>query len=278
MRKTLDRRLTEIADKDPSVYFIICDLGDFPIFKNKHPDSFINVGIQEPNAVSIAAGLALHGNKVFIYSVAGFLIHRGFEQLKFDVCYNKKAWNVKIINAGAGLCYNRCGAGHYLIDDFALMGLLPNMQVLAPCDRDEFEQILNLSWENPLPFYIRTGMDDCPRLPKRKNGYIRYHPNYKKTVVTTGFCTQLIYELCKEKDLPINIIHQPLLSEVEKSLLVGKIFVVEDHIERGGLAYYVPGKFTHIHLPMSVEGCFETQKEALAHFGFSKEELWEKLS
>ena len=47
--------------------------------------NLINCGIQEPNMVNIAAGLASQGKKVIIYGVAGFVLYKAYEQIKFSL-------------------------------------------------------------------------------------------------------------------------------------------------------------------------------------------------
>ncbi|GAG72356.1 unnamed protein product, partial [marine sediment metagenome] len=45
-----------------------------------------NVGVAEQNMVSVAAGLALGGKKVFIYTIASFATQRCYEQIKINLC------------------------------------------------------------------------------------------------------------------------------------------------------------------------------------------------
>ena len=134
MRKALD----EYLSKKQNYHLLIADLGYFDKIENT--GNLINTGVQESNLVNIACGLALSGVKVFIYSVSGFVIQRAYEQIKFNICQKSK--NVTFITAGAGLCYNKCGTGHYLNNDFALMATLPDITMYAPVDKNEFVQIL----------------------------------------------------------------------------------------------------------------------------------------
>jgi transketolase C-terminal domain/subunit len=69
MRKTLHRFLSKSKNKD--IYFLHCDMWGFPTKGN-----VINVGIQEPNMVNIASGLASTGKTVIIYGVAGFVLYK----------------------------------------------------------------------------------------------------------------------------------------------------------------------------------------------------------
>ena len=271
MRYTLEKLLITSARKDKSIYLLVNDLGIFSDFRKEFPNRFINCGIGEPNMVSVASGLSLEGNTPIIYSVAGFCIHRGFEQLKFDMCYRSK--KLVIINAGAGLCYNKVGAGHYLVDDFALMGSLPRMSIFAPIDISEFTSTFLNSLESDKVSYIRTGLDNCPSIEVDSEGYIK-KGDYSLTVVSTGiFSSELANNL---RDLPVNILH---INNIKSIKLTGNIIIIEDHIQFGGLSHYIFGAniLDHIHLPDKVEFMAETREELLEKYGLDNESIRKKI-
>ena len=70
MRKLFIQKLIEYAQRDENVYLIAGDLGFSVVepFKEKYPERFINAGIAEQNMIGVAAGLALTGKKVFVYT------------------------------------------------------------------------------------------------------------------------------------------------------------------------------------------------------------------
>lgn len=270
MRKKLEDLLIEKAEKDSSIYLLVNDLGSFENFRNKFPSRFINCGIGEPNLVSVAAGLVLDGNKPIIYSVAGFCIHRGFEQLKFEVCHHSK--NITIINAAAGLCYNRVGAGHYLIDDLSLMQTLPDVEIYAPIDIPEFEKFFNEALYSPQLSYIRTGLDGCPDIAQDGEGYLQ-KTGSKFTVVSTGIFSAVALAVCS--DLPVNVLHIGKLSE---TILPDNVILLEDHIKFGGLSNLIKGKIIdHIHLPSVVSEMAETRNELLIKYGFDNESIRRRI-
>jgi transketolase len=105
MRATLDKFLSRY--NNPDLYFLHADMWGFKRFKERFPNRCINVGIQEPNLVNIAGGLASQGKKVIVYGVAGFIIHRAYEQIKFSVVHFGSS--VTFVNAGANGCYSVAG-------------------------------------------------------------------------------------------------------------------------------------------------------------------------
>jgi len=273
MRKVFADELVEMAEKDDSVYLLIGDLGVFPEFQRRFPNRYINVGIAESNQVSVAAGLAQDGCKVFLYSVAEFCIHRGFEQLKFEVCHWNK--NIVLVNAAAGLCYNRVGAGHYLIDDLALMQSLPDVTICTPIDRPEFKKVLYESYEASNMYYIRTALDDIPDVIRRDN-FLQYDEKNKATLVTMGVFAPVAKRICK--DLPIDILHTPYIKRIDTRYLKKNVFVLEDHIKFGGLASLLDRiPQLHIHLPNLVNKTAYSRNELLEMYGFDDTSLKNRI-
>ena len=92
MRTTFVKTLTEIADDNPNVWLLCGDLGYSVLeqFAARHPKRYINVGVAEQNLAGMAAGIALSGKTVFIYSIGNFPTLRCLEQLRNDVCYSRR--------------------------------------------------------------------------------------------------------------------------------------------------------------------------------------------
>ncbi|HCJ66263.1 MAG TPA: 1-deoxy-D-xylulose-5-phosphate synthase, partial [Elusimicrobia bacterium] len=109
MRDAFFDEVYNIAKSDPNVIFLTADMGAYSLvrFKKELSNQFINVGIAEQNMVSIAAGFALGGKKVFIYSIIPFITLRCYEQIKVDLCCMNLP--VTIIGVGVGLTYGSDG-------------------------------------------------------------------------------------------------------------------------------------------------------------------------
>ena len=148
--------LTEIAQKDPNVFLLTGDLGYhlFDDFFAQCPDQFVNCGIMEQNMIGVAAGLALEGTTVFVYSIATFASLRCLEQIRDDVCYTNA--NVKILSAGAGFNYGNLGFTHHSINDLACLLSLP-INVYNPGDVNEAKSCLLQSYREIGPSYTRIG-------------------------------------------------------------------------------------------------------------------------
>ena len=89
MRNTFVKTLVKLAEQDERIFVITPDLGFSVLeeFEEKFPNRFLNVGIAEANAVSIASGLALSGKIVYVYSIMPFVTMRPFEQIRVNIAY-----------------------------------------------------------------------------------------------------------------------------------------------------------------------------------------------
>jgi transketolase len=162
MRTTFINTLVEQAAADESIFLLTPDMG-FSVFEKfieLYPERYLNVGIAEQNAIGVAAGLALSGYKVYVYSIVPFVTMRCFEQVRVDVAYMNT--NVKLVGVGGGYSYGPAGATHHAIEDIAIMRSLPNMTVCCPGDPLEARQLVEQSLSRPGPMYIRLGKNNEP--------------------------------------------------------------------------------------------------------------------
>ncbi len=157
MRNAAVGRIIELAKKDQDLVVIAGDLG-FGVwdrFREQFPQRFLNAGICEQGMASIAAGMALEGKKVYLYSIGNFPTLRCLEQIRNDICYHKAA--VTVLAVGGGFAYGSLGMSHHATEDLSAMRSLPSMNVLVPADAAEAEGIVEAAWSSHLPCYIRLG-------------------------------------------------------------------------------------------------------------------------
>lgn len=248
MRFTVLRIIYEAALRDKKIYFLTGDLGHAyeEEFKKNIPNQYINTGIAEQNMIGIAAGLALSGMKVFVYSIAPFVTMRCFEQVKNDVCYQNV--DVNLIGVGGGFIYGPYGNTHCSIEDIAVMRVLPNMKVVCPANPLETgqltKQILNMGG----PSYMRIGRGKEP-MPQKEYS-VTFGKGYKVkdgkhgAIITSGTilteCEQTV-ELLTKKGLHFALINMHTIKPIDKGFVVdiinnfNTIFTVEEHSIIGGL-------------------------------------------
>ena len=145
----------DCAKDDDSICLVVGDVGYSFVepFERAFPSRFLNAGIAEQNMVSLSAGIALSGGKVFCYSLANFSTLRCLEQIRNDVCYHNL--HVVIVSSGGGLGYGNLGITHHTTEDIAVMRALPNMTVVAPGDGIEAMLATRALARWPHPSYLR---------------------------------------------------------------------------------------------------------------------------
>lgn len=131
-------------------------------FKKVYPERFFNMGIAEQNLLGTAAGFAAAGKIPFASSFAVFATGRAYDQIRNSIAYPNL--NVKIAATHAGLTVGEDGGSHQMLEDIALMRVLPNMTVIVPADGVETKQAVKAAAEYEGPVYIRMGRPKVPVL------------------------------------------------------------------------------------------------------------------
>lgn len=249
MRKTFINTLIDLAENDKNIYLLTGDLGFsvFEDFARKFPERFINCGVAEQNMMGVAAGLALEGKKVYVYSIIPFVVFRCFEQIRNDICYQNL--DVKIVGAGAGFSYGTQGATHHAIEDLAILRNLPNIAILSPADPKEMEQLVLQSYNIKNPTYIRLNKNDrnlYSSKPKITIGIPAVLKDGKDgVIITTGAILEtsikVIQRLANE-GYNLKLISMHTIKPINEKVLLKEIkgqkliFTLEEHSKIGGLA------------------------------------------
>lgn len=248
MRKTFIDTLIELAKKDESIYLINGDLGFsfLEAFEKQFPKRYINCGVAEQNMMGIAAGLAMEGKKVYVYSIIPFAIFRCFEQLRNDIAYHNL--DVKVVAAGAGFAYGTHGATHFAIEDIGVVRLLPNISILSPADPLEMKQLVLQSYASKSPAYIRLDKNSSAlHQPKDKilmgKPSVIYDGN-DGVIITTGTYLETMMAVCKKlesKNYRLKLISLHTIKPINEKALLKEIkgqkhiFVAEEHKVTGGI-------------------------------------------
>lgn len=171
-RQAICDALMERAKEDKDIVVLCSDSrgsASLTAFADAYPQQFVETGIAEQNLVSISAGLAKCGKKVFAASPACFLSTRSYEQAKIDCAYSNT--NVTLIGISGGISYGALGMSHHSAQDIAAMSSVPNMRVYLPSDRFQSAKLIQALLLDQKPAYVRVGRnavedvyteDNCP--------------------------------------------------------------------------------------------------------------------
>jgi 1-deoxy-D-xylulose-5-phosphate synthase len=139
--KVFAHTLTTLAQNDPRIIGITAAMATgtgLDKLQAKLPEQYIDVGIAEQHAVTLAAGLACEGMRPVVAIYSTFL-QRAFDQIVHDVC---------IQNLPVFFCMDRAGIvgadgpTHQGMYDIAYLRCIPNMTIMAPKDEAELQRMV----------------------------------------------------------------------------------------------------------------------------------------
>jgi 1-deoxy-D-xylulose-5-phosphate synthase len=120
-------------------------------FSDRFPDRFLDVGIAEQHAVTLAAGLACDGMKPVVAIYSTFL-QRAYDQLIHDVALQNLPVLFAIDRAGLVGPDGPTHAGSF---DLSYLRAIPNMVIMAPADEDECRCLLETGYHHDGPAAVR---------------------------------------------------------------------------------------------------------------------------
>lgn len=174
--------LLKKMEKDPSICVITpavpMSCGFNAEIRQKLGKQFIDVGIAEEHAVTMAAGIAKNGGKPIVVSLSTFY-QRAYDQILHDMCINKCAATLLVRN---GSIWGDTDETHLGFFDIAMMSNIPNLVYLAPTNCEEYLAMLDWSIEqNEYPVAIRI---PCNQLVHTDELVDKDYSNINKSVVT----------------------------------------------------------------------------------------------
>ena len=249
LRDKIGEFLCEFAKQDNRIYAIDSDLAKSTTtlkFEKEIPERFIEAGIAEASAMSIAAGLAAEGQIPFYVNFAIFVAGTAWTQLRQAAYANL---NVKMIGTYAGMDNGKDGASHHANEDLTLVRSIPNVKVLVPSNVKEMKEAIKMVIEYDGPVYIRVARDNVPNVEFETSAQIGksnivedlgndFALMYEGTSASIAYKS---FEALKQKGYNGKLINifsvKPLDVELIKRLAneVKGIVTIENHSVIGGL-------------------------------------------
>jgi transketolase len=163
IRKGFGQGFLLAGEKDENVVGLCADLTEstqMNLFADKFPERFIQIGVAEQNLVTVASGMSAMGKIPFCSSYAMFSPGRNWEQIRTTIAYNDR--KVVIVGSHAGISVGPDGGTHQALEDIALMRVMPNIDVLSPCDSIEAKKATLALAKTPRPAYLRLVREKTP--------------------------------------------------------------------------------------------------------------------
>lgn len=156
-RQAICDTLLEAAQTDRDIIVACSDSrgsASMTPFFQQFPEQSVEMGIAEQDLVTVSAGIASCGKKVFAVSPASFLSTRSYEQAKVDVAYSHT--NVTLVGISGGISYGALGMTHHSMQDVAAFCCLPDMRVYLPSDHFQAAKLIQALLKDNDPAYVRV--------------------------------------------------------------------------------------------------------------------------
>lgn len=249
-REAFGDTLVELAREGVDIVAVEADLSKSTTtakLADAFPERFFNVGIAEQNMIDVAAGLAVSGKVAFTGSFAVFATGRAYDQVRNTVCYS--LLDVKLAPTHSGITVGPDGGSHQMIEDIALMRVLPGMRVLVPADYHSAKAALRVAAMTPGPFYIRLGRVGAPDVYPEGFEFEVGRANVLRegTDVTIAACGIEVSEALKAAEflaadgISAEVIDVATIKPLDVDTLVasvsktGRIVTCEEHSVLGGM-------------------------------------------
>lgn len=279
--------LTELARADKRIVAVTAAMPTgtgLSGFAKAYPERFFDVGIAEPHAVTMAAGMAACGMRPVVALYSSFL-QRAYDQLLHDVCLQKLPVVIAVDRAGL---VGEDGETHQGIYDSAFLTSIPNLTIYSPATQQELVHMLRVAILRAEPACIRYNrgslMQAVSSVPVQPGVWEEMLPIADKTVIATGPMVALA--LFAAKKCGAGLINARTIRPLDTELLArvkargGRVVVAEEGVCSLGdtiAAALSPLPVTALHLP--TEAVFHaTVEEQRAAFGVSAADIARALS
>jgi transketolase len=250
MRNAFVSELTEIARENEKIVLLVGDIGFgvFENFKKEFPKRYFNLGIAEQNSVGVVSGLAKEGFFPIFYTIIPFLLYRPFEQIRNDLCINRR--DALLVGVGAGLSYGALGPTHHALEDISVMSTLPEMRIYAPSSPAMVGKSLDEAINGGSgPAYLRLGKNGESNLIMDSLTYKSWtpiramNPLCKIIILTHGSISKTVEEVVQELSLINKLTFCVLeqikpfpIAEVLKIINLDSVIItIEEHYGLGGI-------------------------------------------
>ncbi len=300
-RAAYGEALAELSAKYPELVVLEADLSSATQtakFAAVCPDRFFNCGIAEANMTGIAAGMSLCGLKPFTNTFAVFAAGRAYEQVRNSIAYPQL--NVTVVGSHGGVSVGEDGATHQMVEDLALMRVIPGMTVVNPCDANEMKLAVEALIKHNGPAYLRLGRAPVETVTDTAEGYsfelgkgAVLRDGSDITIAATGLAVQISLhaaELLEQEGISARVLDIHTIKPLDEELILraaqetGKVLTVEEHSVIGGLGGAVAELLGEkCPVPVFRHGIDDTfgrsgtAKEVLEYYGMSAEAVADRV-
>lgn len=227
-------------------------------FSEKHPDNFIDAGIAEGYAATVASGMAKGGLRPFVFIYSTFL-QRAYDQLVEEAALENLP--VVFMTDRAGLT-GADGYTHQGIFDIAFANSIPNFTVLEPKDAIELEECVRYAASLAAPVLIRYPNGECETFGNHTEITAETQWETVKegdggTVILAVGNRMLNLALKAAEGSTATVVNCRVIKPLDKKYLDGikaeKIITLEDGVISGGFGSQVASYVSAFDAPIKVK-------------------------
>jgi 1-deoxy-D-xylulose-5-phosphate synthase len=248
--KVFAETLITLAENDPRIVAITAAMATgtgLDKFQAKLPHQYVDVGIAEQHAVTMAAGMACEGARPVVTIYSTFL-QRAFDQVIHDVCIQDLPVFFCLDRAGV---VGADGPTHQGMYDIAYLRCIPNLVVMAPKDEAEFQRMLVTGVTHSGPIAVRYPRGSGVGAPLLEAGWEAL-PIGKGEVLRTGDDLLLVgygtmvapamqaAEILSEHGIEATVVNARFVKPLDTELIVplaqkiGRVVTIEEGCLMGG--------------------------------------------
>ena len=252
-RQAYGDALVDLGDRHEEIVALDADLAvstQSMKFGKKYPERFFNCGAAEAGMMSMACGLAATGKVPYASTFAVFATGRSYDQIRLGIAHNKL--KVRIGASHGGVSLGEDGASHQMIEDIALMRVMPHMQVVVPADYNQAYRAVVESYERfDGPMYMRFGRPSTPivydGIPATLgNGTDVLREGKDISLIATGHMVWRALEaaetLAREDGVEAEVLNVAIIKPLDSDTVIESLaktgvgVTAEEHRVAGGLA------------------------------------------
>ncbi len=249
--KVFAHTLTKLAEDNPKIIGITAAMATgtgLDKLQKKLPKQYIDVGIAEQHAVTLAAGMACEGMRP-VAAIYSTFLQRAYDQVVHDVC---------IQNLPVFFCLDRSGIvgadgpTHQGMYDIAYLRCIPNMTIMAPKDEAELQRMVVTGINHTSgPITMRYPRGNGVGVPLMEEGWEPLEIGKAEIlrtgddVLLLGYGTQVhpamqVAEILSEHGVEATVINARFVKPLDTELIVplakriGKVVTLEEGCIMGG--------------------------------------------
>ncbi len=303
IRKGFGQGLQKAGEENKNVVALCADLTEstqMHLFKEKFPERFVEIGVAEQNLVTVASGMAAMGKIPFCSSYAMFSPGRNWEQIRTTISYNDR--KVVVVGSHAGISVGPDGGTHQALEDIALTRIIPNMDVVSPCDAMEAKKATLLLAKSKRPAYLRLAREKTPVITTEETPFelgkaqMYWIPDVglaQVGIIVTGGLTHKALLAAKELEaegIKTKVLNLSSVKPIDANAIIAlaketnKIVTVEEHQVMGGMGSAVAEVLAqNFPVPMEFIGVKDlfgqsgSPEELIEHYGMGKNAIKEAV-